>query len=217
MEINFYSKYTYGNFYGYRSCSSISLMVSNHIFHAGWSEGRHTTVHFGTLFSHNLICSFSLHIIERRYFLPFLLPQFFSVFLESLALRLWEKFQVKWQGFLYFHICITSGASWSLLCHSYFLFLQFLCLWGARAWHPGGLSHPFRFRNPYSLPTWVSIHLHAIFLSVWCVVGFSVQFVRGAVTKLSDMWAFRNYCLSLLLVLLVHQITGLVNHMCTCK
>lgn len=29
---------------------------------------------------------------KRIFFFPFLLPQFFSVFLESLALRLWEKF-----------------------------------------------------------------------------------------------------------------------------
>lgn len=79
--------------------------------------------------------------------------------------------QVKWQGFLCFHICITSRVIWSLFI-SLNPVLQSLCFWSAPAWHPGGLSHPFRFRNSYNLPTWGLIHLHTVFISVWCMAGF---------------------------------------------
>lgn len=44
------------------------------------------------VFTQPHLLAFVVHVIERGYFFPFLLPQFFSVFLESLALRLWEKF-----------------------------------------------------------------------------------------------------------------------------
>lgn len=154
--------------------------------------------------------------------------------LSGVTLRLWEKFQVRWRISLLSHLHYKWNQLISLPFPSLSVItsvLQLLCVWSAPAWPLGGLSHLFRFRKPFSpWPTWGSVHLPTYRAFLYMVYGWfadtwisaSVRLVQEAgmrsfLTELSDMWALRNYGLSLFSLLLIHRITELGNHTCTCK
>lgn len=131
----------------------------------------HACVLWHVYFRQRQLLIFLVHISTRAYFLHIPLIQFFRVFLESIALRLWEKFQVEDFSASTSALQVKSVHLSSLLIVT--SALQFLCTWNGPAWPPAGLSHPFRFRKPCSQwPTWGSVHLTTYNVCVYVVYGW---------------------------------------------